>query len=192
VIVNCPQCGVENAGAAVESACRECGKPLGEAVLAQKIEDIRRLTDRMKGLAAPRKSFYTFNGFGTTLLDYRPAGDGTFEATRWVVALFFPVFPLATYRIRPTEEKRSYGRETYGFEVLERGDLSAGRVVRPYLLALLALAVPAVVFYYGKSIERAIGGLPTVIIGLLSIVWCFYILFTRIKNEGKAYKQRSA
>ena len=43
---------------------------------------------------------YTFNGVGTTLYGKRdPAPDGSYVATKWVVLVFVPIIPLASYRV---------------------------------------------------------------------------------------------
>jgi hypothetical protein len=188
--VTCPACQTVNENAEANSACRSCGRPLAAALLEQSIADLRQLTEKASRMAAPRKTFYTFNGFGTTLLDYRPAGgDGTYEATRWVTAMFVPLVPLADYVVRPREEERSYGRESYRFEVVERKGLSWGRVVRTYLLASVGVAVPALYFWNGKAVERAIGPYPAVGLALVAIVFGGYVIFYRIKNEHTAYKK---
>src|SRR3954470_25064335 len=112
VTVACPACKTVNADAGVNSKCSACGEPLAAAVLQQSIDDLKKLTERMQELNAP--SFKTFNGFGTTLLDYRRRDDGSWEATRWVVAAMLPIVPLATYRILPKRPQNRYGRmESY-------------------------------------------------------------------------------
>src|SRR5215207_8048786 len=142
--VTCPACQTVNENAEPDSACRSCGQPLAAALLEQSIADLRAATEKLGAMTAPRKSFYTFNGFGTTLLDYRrgDGDDGTYEATRWVTAMFVPLVPLGDYVVRPQEEERSYGRESYRFEIVSRKSLSWGRVARTYLLALVGVAVP--------------------------------------------------
>src|ERR687886_479902 len=72
-----------------------------------RLRAIRRVTEEFKERTAPRKTFHTFNGFGTTLLDYRALPDGTYEATRWAVALMLPIVPLATYTIEPQTQEHS-------------------------------------------------------------------------------------
>jgi hypothetical protein len=190
--VKCPSCSTVNENATPQSVCQNCGASLAEALLEQTLADIRELTGKMSELKNPPKTFYTFNGFGTALLSYRPLDDGTFEATRWVTAVFVPLIPLATYVVSPKEEQRSYGRESYKFDILAKKGLSAANVLRTYLLAAVALAIPITTFYYGKAIQRAIGPYPAVGLGLLSIVVGGYILFWRVKNENIAYKQKQA
>ncbi len=46
---------------------------------------------------------YTLNGFGTRYYGNRDTGpDGSYVTTLWITALFVPVLPLASYRVRPT------------------------------------------------------------------------------------------
>src|SRR5919112_448703 len=108
VTVNCPACQTVNPDVEVNAKCSNCGEPLAAAVFQHSIDALKKITDRMKEASAP--SFNTFNGFGTTLLDYRERGDGTWEAPGWVVAAMFPLAPLASYVTRPRRQQNSYGR----------------------------------------------------------------------------------
>jgi hypothetical protein len=171
------------------AACAQCGASLAGAKIEQTAAEISRITAEFKERTAPRKSFYTFNGFGTTLLDYRALADGTYEATRWVVALMLPLVPLATYVIRPETQEHSYGRETSKFTIVGRGRLSAARVARTYLLAALGL-LPLVVGSLNSSwVNRTLGGPLAALAMILSFVWAVYVVVFRIKNEGQAYSR---
>jgi len=198
VTVNCPACQTVNVDADVNTRCSDCGEPVGTAVFQHHADEIRKLTERMKELSAP--SFNTFNGFGTTLLDYRERGDGAWEATRWVVAAMLPVVPLGSYVINPKRQQNSYGRMESYFEVLGRAPLSPARVLRVYALMLLGLAPVALGFMNSGLIDRTIkdafgpkfGGIVAVLAMLATVAWGVYIIFFRIKNDSKAYKQKSA
>ncbi len=198
VTVNCPACQTVNPDAVMSSHCSNCGEPLAAAVMQQAIDGLRRATERMQEASAP--SFNTFNGFGTTLLDYRERGDGTWEATRWVVAAMLPVAPLGSYVINPRRKQNSYGREESYFEVLGRTPLSPARVLRVYALVLLGLAPVFLGFVYSGWIDRAIkdvfgprlGGIVAVLTMLAAVAWGCYIIFVRIKNDSKAYKAKAA
>jgi hypothetical protein len=190
VTVNCPSCRTLNPDADVNSQCTNCGEPLGVAVFQHSLDEIQRITERMKEATAP--SFNTFNGFGTTLLDYRDREDGTWEATRWVVAAMFPIVPLGSYVIRPKRQENSYGRMESYFEILGRTPLSPLRVLRVYGLMLLGLA-PIVLGSMNSSwVNRTLGGPLAALAMLACIVWGVYIIFFRIKNDSKAYKPKSA
>jgi hypothetical protein len=190
VTVNCPACKTVNVDADVNTNCSDCGEPVGAAVFQHTLDEIRKITERAKEATAP--SFNTFNGFGTTLLDYRERGDGTWEATRWVVAAMFPVAPLGSYVINPKRQQNSYGRMESYFEVLGRTPLSPARVLRVYALVLLGLA-PIVLGSLNSSwVNRTLGGPLAALAMLASVAWGAYIIFFRIRNDSKTYKPKSA
>ncbi len=186
VTVNCPACQTVNPDAGINSTCSNCGELLGTAVLQPTLDDIKRLTERMRELNAP--SFRTFNGFGTTLLDYYERGGG-WAASRWVVAAGLPLVPLASYVIRPKRQEASYGRMESYFEILERIPLSPARILRVYGLMLLGLA-PIVLGSMNSSwVNRTLGGPLAALAMFASVAWAAYLIFFRIKNDSKAYKQ---
>jgi hypothetical protein len=190
VTVNCPACQTANADADVNSKCSACGEPVGAAVFQHTLDELKRVTaratERMAELNAP--SFKTFNGFGTTLLDYRQRDDGRWEATRWVVAAMLPVVPLASYVIRPKRQENSYGRMESYFEILGKQPLSAARILRVYALVVLGLA-PFVLGSMNSSwVNRTLGGPLAALAMVASVVWGAYIIFFRIRNDSKAYK----
>lgn len=198
VTVNCPACRTLNPDADVNSHCSNCGEPLGVAVFQHSLDEIKKLTERMNEAAAP--SFNTFNGFGTTLLDYRERADGSWEATRWVVAAMLPIAPLGAYVINPKRQQNSYGRMESYFEVLGRAPVAPARVLRVYALMLLGLAPVVLGFlnsaWIDSTIKRALGpkwgGIVAVLAMLATVAWGAYIIFYRIKNDSKAYKSKSA
>ena len=198
VTVNCPACQTVNVDADVNTRCSDCGEPVGAAVFQHSLDEIKRLTGRMREATAP--SFNTFNGFGTTLLDYREREDGTWEATRWVVAAMFPLVPLGSYVINPRRQQNSYGRMESYFEVLGRTPLSPARILRVYALMLLGLAPVVLGFMNSSRIDSAIkgalgakyGGIVAMLAMLATVAWGVYIIFFRIKNDSKAYKPKSA
>ena len=198
VTVKCPACQTVNPDAGVNSVCSSCGESLAAAVLQHSIDDLKRLTERMQERNAP--SFKSFNGFGTTLLDYYERGDGDWVASRWVVAVGLPIVPLATYVIRPKRQEAGYGRMESYFEILGREPLSPARILRVYGLMLLGLA-PVVLGFMNSSwidstIKRALGAKYGGIVAMLAMVatvaWGVYVIFFRIKNDSKAYKAKSA
>ena len=45
---------------------------------------------------------FTLNGFGTKYYGKRfPAEDGSYVTTMWMTALWVPVVPIGSYRVRP-------------------------------------------------------------------------------------------
>ncbi|MBV8856335.1 MAG: hypothetical protein JOZ02_05165 [Acidobacteria bacterium] len=190
VTVNCPACRTVNPDADVNSKCSDCGEPLGVAVFQHSLDEIKKLTERMKEATAP--SFNTFNGFGTTLLDYRERADGAWEASRWVVAAMFPLVPLGSYIIRPKRQENAYGRTQSYFEVLGRVPLAPARVLRVYALLLLGLAPLVLGFMNSSWVNRTLGGPLAALAMFASIAWGAYVIFFRIKNDSKAYKPKSS
>ena len=190
VTVACPACKTVNPDAGVNSKCSACGEPLAAAVLQQSIDELKRLNERVAEASAP--SFKTFNGFGTTLLDYRRRDGGEWEATRWVVAAMFPVAPLATYRIRPKRQENSYGRTESYFDITGRAPLSVARVLRVYALVAVGLAPFVLGFMNSSWVNRTLGGPLAALAMLASVVWGAYIIFFRIRNDSKAYKAEPA
>lgn len=190
VTVACLACKTVNPDADVNSKCSACGEPLAAAVFQHSIDELKKLNERMAEMTAP--SFKTFNGFGTTLLDYRQRDDGAWEATRWVVAMMLPIVPLASYVIRPKRQENSYGRMESYFEILGRAPLSAAKILRPYALMLLALAPLVLGFMNSSWVNRTLGGPLAALAMLATVVWGVYIIFFKIKNDSKAYKAESA
>ncbi|HVF55437.1 MAG TPA: hypothetical protein VM934_04755 [Pyrinomonadaceae bacterium] len=190
--VKCLSCDFVNSGATAESACAQCGETLAPALFQQSVDELKKLTDSLKSVQPPVKSFYSFNGTGTMLLDYRALPDGTYEATRWVTIACLPLVPLSSYVIHPNVQERSYGRETSRFSIIGRVPLSAARVLRTYLLAVVGLLPVVVGFMNSSAINRALGGIYAVGLMLLCIAWGGYIIFVKIPNEGKAYKTKDA
>jgi hypothetical protein len=186
VTVACPACATVNPDAGVNSTCKACGEPLGVAVFQHSVDEIKRLTERFAEKSA--QAFKTFNGFGTTLLDYRRREDGVWEATRWVVAAMFPVAPLASYVIRPKRQESGYGRLESYFEILGRVPLSPARVLRVYGLVFVGLAPIVLGFINSRWVNRTLGGPLAALAMLAAIVWGAYIIFYRIKNDSRAYK----
>jgi hypothetical protein len=190
VTVNCLACQTVNPAADVNSKCSNCGEPLGVAVFQHSLDEIKKITDRVREINAP--SFDTFNGFGTTLLDYRERGGDTWEATRWVVAAMFPLVPLGSYLIKPKRQQNGYGRMASYFEILGRTPLAPARVLRVYALLLLGLAPVVLGFMNSTWVNRTLGGPLAALSMFASVAWGAYIIFFRIKNDSKAYKTKSA
>jgi hypothetical protein len=189
--VACPSCSFVNANVTGESVCSQCGESLAPVLLQQNIDELKKLTDKFQQTSAPRPSFNSFNGFGTTLLDYRQLPDGTYQATRWVIALFLPIVPLSAYVIQPEKQERTYGRETSSFTILGKAPLSVARILRTYLLAILALLPVVLGIVYSREVNRAVPGLYALGLMILMFAWVTYIIFFKLKNDSKAYRSKS-
>jgi hypothetical protein len=186
VTVNCPACQTVNPDAGVNSQCSSCGESLAGAVLQHTLDNLKHLNARMAEANAP--SFKSFNGFGTTLLDYRDSKDGTWEATRWVVAAGLPIVPLASYRIRPKRQENSYGRMESYFEILGRATLSPARILRVYALAVAGLAPIVLGSLNSRWVNHTLGGPLAALAMVAAVVWAAYVIFFLIKNDSKPYK----
>jgi hypothetical protein len=186
--VTCTACNAENVNPTAASVCASCGESLAPALFQQSVDELKKLTDKLQQPQKPARSFYSFNGFGTTLLDYRALSDGTYQATRWIIALFLPIFPLATYVIEPLAQEVGYGQETSRFHILEKTGLSIARVLRTYLLAVVGLLPGVLGFIYSREINRNVKGLYALVLMIVMFAWAIYIIFFKLKNEGKAYR----
>ncbi len=187
VTVNCTACHTVNPDAGVNSVCSDCGESLGLAVLQHSLDEVNKLNERMREVNAP--SFTSFNGFGTTLLDYREREDGDWEASRWVIAAGLPLVPLAAYVIRPKRQETSYGRMEAHFGILGSVPLSPARILRVYLLVVFALAPVVLGFMNSGWVNRTLGGPLAALAMVASVVWAVYVVFFLIKNDSEPYKR---
>jgi hypothetical protein len=189
--VVCPAC--KSVNGADEATCARCGESLAAARLEQSIAELRALNARTQHLVAqPVSSFTSINGFGTTLLDYRPRGDGSWEAVRWVIAMAIPLVPLGGYVIQPHRQEYGYGRQTSSFTVVDRVPLTAQRIVRTYLLVIVGLLPLVLLWMNSRWVNHTLGGGKAFLVGIATFVWAVYIIFVRIKNDGPAYKAKPA
>jgi hypothetical protein len=188
--VACPKCNFVNPEADADSKCAGCGEPLLTALLQESLDAIKRTTERMQELNAP--SFKSFNGCGTTLLDYRELPGGTWEATRWVIVFGLPVVPLTTYVIQPKRQESSYGQQQSYFNILGKGRLSASRILRVYALVFVGLFPIVWGSLNNTLVNRTLGGTYAFFAMLACIAWGAYIVFWKLKNDGKAYKAKAA
>jgi hypothetical protein len=119
-------------------------------------------------------------GFGVRLLDYRKVEDGVYDATRWVTALFLPIFPLSTLRIRPGRaESALLGavvQTKYNLEVLAERPTPLLRALRMYLFGWLLIPVvmagPAIAaLIYAKTASGGAPSLTKTVLLVVTIVW---------------------
>lgn len=186
--IQCPACKASTDYDA--DNCARCGEPLVTAKLQEAIAGIRDTTARFQHqqAAASGRGFSSINGFGTMLLDYRPRGDGTWNAVRWVTAAGVPLVPLGGYVIQPLYEQHTYGRHTASFTVLERTPLSWERVIRTYVLVALGMLPLILGFVNSSWLNRTVGEGKAFFVMLGAIAWAIYIVYVRVKNDGNVYK----
>lgn len=186
--IACPACTSVNDYEAVN--CARCGEPLAAAKLEEAMAGIRATTARFNHQQAVHsgKGFSSINGFGTGLMDYRAHGDGTWEASRWVIAGGIPLVPLGGYVIQPLHEEHTYGAHRSSFTVLERVPLSAQRIARTYLLVVIGL-LPLVLGWMNSDwVNRTLGEGPAFFAMLACVGWAIYMVYIRTRNDGKVYK----
>jgi len=188
--IDCLSCNYQNP--LVDDSCKQCGESLAVAKFQRSVDELKKTTDRMRELTTPRKSFYSFNGCGTMLLDYRALPDGTYEAVRWVTVFGLPLIPLSAYVIEPESQEHQYGRETSKFTIVGQTSLSIGRVLRTYGLVVIGLAPIIVGSLNSSFLNHTLGGPLAFVAMLLAIAWGIYIIFFRLKNDSKAYRKKSA
>lgn len=186
--INCLSCSTPNPAA--DDCCGQCGESLAATKIQHSIDEIKKTTAKMRELTTPRKSFYSINGCGTMLLDYRALPNGTFQAVRWVTVFGLPIIPLSAYLIEPESQEHSYGRETSKFTIVGKGTLTIARVFRTYALMAVGL-LPIIVGSLNSSfLNHKFGGPLAFLAMILAIVWGGYFIFWRLKNDSKAYKKK--
>lgn len=188
--ISCLSCNKIN-GASQET-CIDCGDSLAAAKLQHNIDEVRKATEKLHELRQPSPSFSSFNGFGTTLFDYRLRQDGKYDVTRWVVAMGLPIFPLSSYVIKPVAQNFGYGRATSNFRIVEKVPISLARIFRTYLLAIVGVAPIITGFFYSTWLNHTLGGPLAFLAMLVAIGWAIYFIFFRLKNDSKAYKANTA
>jgi hypothetical protein len=187
--ITCLACNFQNS--LVDDSCKQCGESLALAKIQRSVDEIQKTTAKMRELTTPRKSFYSFNGCGTMLLDYRALPNGTYEAVRWVTVLGLPIIPLSAYVIEPESQEHSYGRETSKFTIVGQTSLSIARILRTYGLVLIGLAPIILGSWNSSFLNHTLGGPMAFFAMLLAIAWGIYFIFFRLKNDSKAYKKKS-
>jgi len=187
--ISCPSCQATNSTEG--SDCTNCGGSLATAKLEYSINEIKKTTAKMRELTTPRKTFYSINGCGTTLLDYRALADGSYAATRWVTVFGLPLLPLSGYVIEPTSQEYSHGGETSKFSILGKTPLAIDRVMRTYLLAVIGVLPLILGAINSRWVNRTLGGPLAFVAMIASFAWLVYIIFYRLKNDSKAYKAKA-
>lgn len=128
----------------------------------------------------------TLNGFGTKYLGYTaPDDEGNCYATEWVVALYFPVFPLARRKL--CGEFNARGDKQ--FYLLGKTPLVTRELIQTYLwgfivvpvLVLLPLLLMMVLAYAGIIVDHSTAFGLFFIIG---IVWLLASIFLLIRWDS--------
>ena len=190
-VVACPACG-ENVAAQAPYTCPRCGASTHDAVAAMQVERIRALAESVSRQARSippqvESAGASVNGSGTMLLDYRPNGDGTWSAVRWVTLAYLPLVPREELRIRPVSRQALIAGERYRFEVLGRSRPSPARVLKQYAVALAGVLPPVWAFAHMSTVNRLVGSGPGFFVTLTTLVWFAFVLM-RFVNADRAFK----
>lgn len=206
--VKCPSCAFDNS---LEQAnCSQCGAslPVTPVDSSNDVEEqVRRITERIAAINDDMRETRTparttsFNGCGVMLLDYRPVGDGNYEATRWVTVFGFPIIPLAVWKIHPRRYSQDMRGERQSFDLLDKRRITIDRLLRPYLIVALG-ALPFILAYYFADLRPVVYGLGRalgawvavafiIVLIIMVLVWIGFIM-TRFHNADKAYKQKAS
>lgn len=96
---------------------------------------------------------YTFNGCGTSYYGRRhPAEDGSYVTTLWVTAVWIPLLPLRSYRVRPVGKGTNVVvHSSQSYQVL-RVPLCWPQVRNVYLWAIPILAV--ILYFAAPHIQK--------------------------------------
>jgi hypothetical protein len=202
--VSCPECSFTNPFES--STCRQCGTQLPEhnanssedveAKLRELANKVKALTEEFQEKLTPVKTT-SCNGCGVMLLDYRPAGEGNVEATRWITVFGLPIIPLSVWKIRPRKYSQDARGEKQIFDLLGKRCITPERAFRPYAI-VLGGALPFVLAYYFADLRPVVYFLSRhlgswvavgfiVILIILTLAWVGFVL-TRFHNADKAYK----
>lgn len=206
--VKCPSCEFDNPP--LQANCQRCGAalPVTPGDSSEDAEEqVRRITERLAAINDEMREITTpvrttsFNGCGVMLLDYRPVGDGNYEATRWVTAFGIPIIPLSVWKIHPRKFSQDIRGERQSFDLLDKRRITVDRFLRPYLFLALG-ALPFILAYYFTDLRPVVYGLGRmlgtwvavgfmILLIVLVLVWIGFIM-TRFHNADKAYKQKAS
>ena len=87
---------------------------------------------------------FTFNGIGTRLYGKAKQDNGTYIATKWIVFLFIPLIPLASYIVLDWENTGIFSRN---YELLKT-PLNWKQIGKTYLIAFSIIFLLPRLFYY--------------------------------------------
>ena len=99
-----------------------------------------------------RNGMYLFSGVGVGFRgrDFKSESDrveGIELRTRWIVALWLPLIPIGSYRIRTSKRVASGGRTKRVLELFSEEPLAWRQVLRMWSLTVVGIAGMLVVYY---------------------------------------------
>jgi drug/metabolite transporter (DMT)-like permease len=90
----------------------------------------------------------TYNGIGSIyygITDERP--DRTYITTLWIVFIFFPLIPVASFRVRNITSRQ--------YQIIEKLPMNWKQIRRTYVIGLLfiiGIVIGIFAFFYGLDI----------------------------------------
>ena len=127
---------------------------------------------------------FSIYGIGVSVLGYSAMGAGEYRVYRWLTILWIPLFPLSAWVVRPRRAEDSpldmvLGGDRFAYEIVRHEPISAGEVLRTYVLGwcLAAVAVlPVLLMSFFLEKHWPNGGAPWWHI-LLMVVFCIWPVF---------------
>ncbi|HYH78606.1 MAG TPA: hypothetical protein VEX86_02390 [Longimicrobium sp.] len=184
--VTCPSCA-ERVIAAPGLLCPRCGASVASEAFAAQAAELEATLARARAIRPPRSGGGTVNGWGTTLLHYRPRVDGTWDATKWFTIVFLPIVPLRGVHLRPVRQEQHIAGQTYHYEVLAEGKPEPREVLWAYGMALIGIIPALFAFMQMKLVTRTVGDGLGMLFTLSTLVWLGYVM-TRFVNADKAFR----
>jgi hypothetical protein len=188
VTLTCPSC--KQIVTTESAVCPRCGGSVAAELFAARAEALGALTRQMseRNARRPRSGGSTVNGWGTTLLDYQPRGDGTWNAVRWFTVAALPLVPLRGVHLRPIRREGHNMHERLLYDVIDETKPYAASVLRTYGWALAGLVPVLLFFFWGSMVKRLFGTGPLAFfVGLALIAWAIVVM-VRIHNSHKAFR----
>src|SRR5262245_16998912 len=92
-------------------------------------------------------NYFNIMGFGTSMYGTpeRSETDGSYVTTGWITALYFPIIPLASYRVTVGRQQGFGIGASVGFNNVQTLSLNITQVINTY--ALWYLPIGSIVLY---------------------------------------------
>ena len=103
---------------------------------------------------------YTLNGFGTKFYGKRDqAADGSYVTTKWLTALYVPVIPVGSYRVKPVGQGTNWGIHRSQNYQVQNLPLCWEQVWNIYMIAAPILFLGGWLIWWGSKNEQAVNAL---------------------------------
>jgi len=129
----------------------------------------------------------TINGFGTKMLgDFEYYEDNSYVSINWIVILFIPIFPLATYRVFEADEEDfpslpvGTSKSTYKVQRIPMKWKYAWRLLR--VIYAILLCIGGLIFLISNFLNNLLGMALCLICILILIIGGFLFLINQYEN----------